>query len=97
MVEPTSPVPVNVGVVMLVRLSPRTPLSDAGASTATGGAAGAVVSMMRFSGTDAADTFAAGSVEVVVMMCTPSANGAEVKDQVPPADTSAVPSRVAPS
>ena len=84
-------------MVMLVRLSPSTPLSDAGASTATGGATGAVVSMVRLNGADAADTFAATSVEVVVMTCTPSAKVPEMKVQVPPADTSAVPSRVAPS
>ena len=41
-VEPASAVPVNVGVVTLVRLSPATPESLAEASTGVEGAAGAV-------------------------------------------------------
>ena len=97
MVEPASPVPVRIGVVTLVRLSPRTPLSEADDSTGAGVASGLVVSIVRDSVVDTAETLPAASVEVVVIGCTPSASTGDVKVHVPLAATTAVPSNLKPS
>ena len=78
-------------------MSPSTPLSEPTVRTATGGAVGAVVSMVSASGTDTVEVLPAGSVEVVVIECTPSVNTVDVKVHVPLAATTAVPSSVVPS
>ena len=81
----------------MVRLSPSTPLSEPAVKTEIGGTTGAVVSMVRINGSEIGETLPAGSVEVVVIEWTPVDRAGEVKLHVPPADTVAVPSRVAPS
>ena len=96
-VELASAVPVITGAVKLVMLSPSTPLSEAGESTATGGASGAVESIVTLSVTDATDMLPAASVARVVIGCAPSANVGAVKLHVPLAATVVDPRRTAPS
>ena len=96
-VELASAVPVITGAVKLVMLSPSTPLSEAGKSTATGGASGAVASIVTLSVTDAADMLPAASVDRVVIGCRPSTNVGDVKLHVPLAATLVDPRRTAPS
>ena len=62
MVSPTVPVPVNEGCTTLVRLSPRTPLSLAGASIRLPTAAGGVVSIVTLTGADRVELLPAASV-----------------------------------
>ena len=89
--------PVRIGVVTAVTLSPSAPLSEAGDSTAIGGTVGAIESMVRLRASAIGDTLPPGSVAVVVIECTPSARAGEVKLHVPPAETITLPSRVVPS
>ena len=65
-------------MVTEVRLSPGTPESDGAERSATGGAAGALVSMVRLSTADAAEVLPAASVDVRVSGCTPSVSTVEV-------------------
>jgi len=91
MVALGSPVPLKVGVVSLVLLSPCVPLSLVEASAATG-AAGAVVSMVTGT-TVSALTLPCGSVAVTLKFCKPSGKAAVgVMAHVPLAATTAVPS-----
>src|SRR5207253_616280 len=62
-----SAVPVYVGVVSLVRLSPAVPESLAGSSTGVEGALGAIVSIVTFWPLDGDETFPARSFAVAVM------------------------------
>ena len=66
MVELASAVPVRVGVASLVMLSPSVPVSDAEASNATGGAEGAMVSIVMIVAEEADEMFPATSVAFVV-------------------------------
>ena len=66
MVELASAVPVRVGVASLVMLSPSVPVSDAGFSTATGGADGATVSIVMIVAEEADEMLPAISVAFVV-------------------------------
>ena len=77
-VEPGSAVPVSTGVVTEVRLSFATPVSDRGDKTAIGGVAGALVSMVRFSTTDAAEVLPAASVDLTVSGWTPLVSTVDV-------------------
>src|SRR2546425_585229 len=62
-----SAVPVYVGVVSLVRLSPAVPESLAGSSPGVEGALGAIVSIVTFWPLDGEETFPARSFAVAVM------------------------------
>ena len=89
MVSPATPVPLSVGVLSLVRLSPRVPVSLTVASAAVG-AAGALVSMVTGTVVGAL-TLPAGSVAVTLMLLTPSASSVlGVTLQLPSAATTAV-------
>ena len=95
MVSPGVPKPLSVGVVSLVVLSPRVPLSLVGSSAAVSAPvpvlAGAVVSMVTGSGVGAL-VLPAGSVAVTLSALVPSGSGVVgVMDQVPSAATTAVP------
>ncbi len=88
-VSPGTPVPMMLGVVSLVTLSPATPLSDAGSSMAL--ATGAVLSIVT--GTVViGPLLPAGSVSLIVKFCGPPAGNAVVgvTDQVPSDLTTAV-------
>ena len=64
-----SAVPVNVGVLSLLRLSLlELPLSDAALKSGLDGAAGGVASMVRLSAGDAEDVLPAASVAFAVML-----------------------------
>ena len=68
-----SAVPVNVGVLTLVRLSVlEVPLSLAASRSGVDGAAGAVVSIVMLKAPEAAETFPAASVAVAVMLWVPA-------------------------
>ena len=96
MVSPGAPVPLRVGVVSLVLLSPWVPLSLT-PSSAAAGAVGAVVSMVMGS-VVCALVLPTASVAVSLKLCTPSVNAAgAVMDQVPSGPTTVVPSKVVPS
>src|SRR5919108_490970 len=78
-VLPASAVPVNVGVVTLVRLSVlEVPLSLAAARSGADGAAGAAVSTVTLRAVEAAETLPAASVAVAVTLCGPAARAAVV-------------------
>ena len=78
MMDAISPVPVRVGEVTLVMLSPSTPLSEPDASTAAGGTTGAVVSITTDRVAETGEVLPATSVDVVVMRCVPCVNVEDV-------------------
>ena len=96
MVSPTVPVPLKVGVLSLVVLSPCTPVSLLGSSKAVG-AAGALVSIVTLTVAGAL-VLPAGSVAVTCKALGPSGSALlGVIDQLPAASTTAVPNNVVPS
>ena len=94
MVASGSPVPLRVGVLSLVVLSPRVPVSLLGSSTAAG-AAGAVVSIVTLT-VPGALVLPAGSVAVICSALVPCGKAVDVMAQLPAASTTAVPSTVVP-
>ncbi len=90
MVSPGVPVPLRVGLLVLVMLSPLTPESVLGSSTPCG-ASGAEVSMVTGSGAGGL-TLPAGSVAVMTRLLRPSGSGVlGVMLHLPAASTTAVP------
>ena len=75
---PASAVPVKVGVVSLVMLSPSTPLSEVGLSTGADGAGGTIVSIMTDNAAERTLLFPATSTCDALMLCVPSVSTAEV-------------------
>ena len=95
--SPLVPVPVIVGVVSLVVLSPFTPVSLADASVTPAGF-GVEVSMISESAADVGDTLPATSVWKDVSVWVPAASGAlAVTAQAPPTATIADPIETPPS
>src|SRR5690349_19436184 len=92
-------VPSKVGVVMLVMLSPRVPVSEAGSSCGCDGAGvGITVSIVTGRTVEAGPILPATSVAVAVMFCTPLGNTVVLlMDQLPLAEAMAVPITVVPS
>ena len=93
----TAPLPVKVGVVVLVTLSVvDAPLSDAVARSGALTAAGATVSTVTANPADATLALPAGSVCFAVTVCAPSARVELVIDQFPDPSAVAVPNTVVP-
>ncbi len=84
-IVPTTVVPVNVGVAILVILSVLLrPVSLAAASTGAPGVAGAVVSIVIAVAADGAPVLSARSLALAVIDLTPSVNVDVVIEYVPP-------------
>jgi hypothetical protein len=89
---PAAAVPVKVGVVSLVRLSLfDEPVSDEATRSGLEGADGAVLSIVIERALEAALVFAAVSVAVAVMRCTPWPRAELVTLQLPLESTVALP------
>ena len=97
-VAPASAVPVKTGMVSAVMLSlSEMPLSELALRSGTDGAAGAVVSIVTFSGSEAALVLPAVSVALTVSTCVPLDRVGEVIDQRPSLPAMTEPSAVLPS